>query len=58
VASRTEAALYIPFEVSEPLPLTSPIRHYHVSHDRKFKLNVTNWLVQNHGDPSTQVEYA
>ncbi|KAJ3576110.1 hypothetical protein NP233_g670 [Leucocoprinus birnbaumii] len=46
--------LYIPFEESEALPSTSPTVHYYMPHGRKFKINVTNWLHQNRGDPAIE----
>lgn len=43
------------FEDEETLPATDPERHYHISSDTKFKLNIQRWVIEHENDMAFRV---
>ena len=44
--------LQLRFEDSQPLPLTQPSQHHHVSLDARYPLRLDDFLYENEGDPA------
>ena len=45
----------VPFEETETLPPTLPSQHYHISADKRQKVQVSQWLHRNQADPAVKV---
>ncbi len=43
------------FEDSDPLPYTTPDKHYHISQSNRFNKDVMDWLSSNKNDPALKV---
>lgn len=49
---------HIPFEKSEPLPLTEIEMHHHISDSTQSPLNLYQFAAQTKGDPATKVSFS
>lgn len=46
---------FVPFTDSEPLPKTSPEVHSHISHSKRARINIFQWLEAHAGDDALRV---
>ncbi|VDC05049.1 unnamed protein product [Peniophora sp. CBMAI 1063] len=53
IKGRKRAHAVLDFDEQEPLPVTSPEMHHHISHAQRFPVNLPAWLRECKDDPLT-----